>query len=104
MPPNCPARSQRRLKRRSRPTQHDPGMLPSPPLRRSTPMCEKLEAAREYHRRGLPITLCPVGAKNPLGEGWSESNVGLAWQKKQWTAREIDRAFKLRGDLNVGCL
>ena len=52
------------------------------------------EAAKNYHRRGLSITLCPFGAKNPLGDGWSASNLGKAWQKKSWTLPEIDRAFK----------
>src|ERR1700730_4097819 len=62
------------------------------------------EAAREYHRRGLPITLCPFGEKNPLGEGWSESQRGKAWQLLRWTLPEIDRAFRVLGGLKVGCL
>ncbi len=67
-------------------------------------MSDTRDAAKEYHRLGMPITLCPPGAKNPLGEGWSESSSGLAWQKMKWTLPEIDRAYRVRGELNVGCL
>ena len=67
-------------------------------------MSDALEAARDYRRRGLPITLCPPGAKNPLGEGWTDIYAGKAWQRKEWSIREICRAFRARGELNVGCL
>jgi hypothetical protein len=66
-------------------------------------MVDLLHAALEYSRR-LPITLCPPTAKNPLGEGWTATSSGKAWQHKRWTAKEITEAFNLRGDLNVGCL
>jgi hypothetical protein len=65
------------------------------------------ETQAEAHRlleRGLPITLCPPNSKKPLGEGWDAKNVGVAWQRKEWSPKEVDRAFKLRGDLNVGVL
>ena len=67
-------------------------------------MTNTLQAALEYHDRGLPITLCPPGGKNPLGEGWSKTRIGLAWQRKTWKKREIERAYDERGDLNVGVL
>jgi hypothetical protein len=60
--------------------------------------------AHKLHRAKLPITLCPPGSKKPLGEGWDAKQDGLAWQKKRWTLKEIDQAFKLRGELNVGVL
>jgi hypothetical protein len=60
--------------------------------------------AYKLHRAGLPITLCPPGSKKPLGEGWDAKQIGKAWQKKTWTLKEIDRAFKVRGELNVGVL
>jgi hypothetical protein len=67
-------------------------------------MTERHDAARQYYRIGLPITLCPPGEKKPLGEGWDDKNPGRAWQRKRWDPKEIDRAFKVRGDLNVGIL
>jgi hypothetical protein len=67
-------------------------------------MIERHEAARQYYRKGLPITLCPPGEKKPLGEGWDERHPGRAWQRKRWNLKEIDHAFKVRGDLNVGVL
>jgi hypothetical protein len=60
--------------------------------------------AHKLHRMGLPITLCPAGTKKPLGEGWTAEYPGKAWQKKRWSLKEIDRAFKAYGDLNVGVL
>ena len=53
------------------------------------------EPLSEYHDQGLPITLCPLGSKSPLGEGWTETRPGKAWQQKQWSKREIDRAFQI---------
>jgi hypothetical protein len=52
-------------------------------------------SAREYHRMGLPITLCPPGSKRPFPKGW---------QAKRWTIREINREFRTRGNLNVGAV
>ncbi len=60
--------------------------------------------AHKLHRAELPITLCPPDGKKPLGDGWDGQQNGLAWQKKKWTLKEIDRAFELRGELNVGVL
>jgi hypothetical protein len=68
-------------------------------------MIEELHAeAHKLHRAGLPITLCPPGSKKPLGDGWDAKQDGKAWQKKSWTLKEIDRAFKVRGELNPGVL
>lgn len=50
-----------------------------------------LQAALDYHQRGLPITLC--NGKAPISK---------AWQHKAWTADEIRRAFRSRPSLNVG--
>ena len=61
-----------------------------------------LEAALKFHRDGLPITLCPPGSKKPLGEGWTADGPGKAWQHYEWTVKDIRRAFKLYGELNVG--
>ena len=60
--------------------------------------------AHRLHRAGLPITLSPVGSKKPLGEGWDKTRSGTAWQNKEWSLREFDRAFKARGELNPGVL
>jgi hypothetical protein len=62
------------------------------------------DEAHKLHRAGLPITLCPPGTKKPLGKGWSATSVGVEWQHKRWTLREINKAFKVRGELNVGVL
>ncbi len=67
-------------------------------------MSDNHAEAHKLHRAGLPITLCPPNSKKPLGEGWDAKQIGLAWQKKKWTLKEIDRAFKLRGSLTVGVL
>jgi hypothetical protein len=56
-------------------------------------MTELYEAAREYHCRRLPITLCKPGCKKPYVNGWPS---------KQWTLREIDAEFRRHGNLNVG--
>ena len=60
--------------------------------------------AHRLHRAGLPITLCPPGGKNPLGDGWDAKQPGKGWQRKEWSLKEIDRAFKVRGELNPGVL
>jgi Bifunctional DNA primase/polymerase, N-terminal len=60
--------------------------------------------AHRLHRMKLPITLCPAGSKKPLGEGWTATYPGKVWQKKRWSLKEIDRAFKVYGELNVGVL
>lgn len=60
--------------------------------------------AHELLRVGLPITLCPPGSKKPLGEGWDAKQPGKAWQKKTWTLKEVDRAYKVFGELNPGVL
>lgn len=63
------------------------------------------DAAHAYLDQGLPITLCAGGdGKHPLGIGWTESHIGKGWGQHRWTHREIDRAFRLRGHLNVGLL
>jgi hypothetical protein len=53
-----------------------------------------VEAIR-LHREPYPIVLCLPGRKTPLGD---------SWQKKRLSLAEIDRAFKVRGHLNVGVL
>jgi len=69
-------------------------------------MTAALEAAMDYHGRGLPITLCSRSGngKSPLGEGWSAIDAGKNWQNKEWTLPEIGLAFRELGELNVGCL
>ena len=35
---------------------------------------------------------------------WAATYPGKAWQKKRWSLKEIDQAFKVFGELNVGVL
>lgn len=58
---------------------------------RPSPMNELHEAALDYHRRKLPITLCRGKAPFPKG-----------WPAKRWTIREIEQHFRADGNLNVG--
>jgi hypothetical protein len=67
-------------------------------------MSETHAEAHKLHRAGLPITLSRPGAKKPLGDGWDATYDGKAWQKKPWTLKEIDRAYKVCGELNPGVL
>ncbi len=54
-------------------------------------MNELHEAALEYHRDRLPITLC--AGKRPLGKDWPH---------KRWTVKEIDQHYRARPALNPG--
>ncbi len=67
-------------------------------------MTEARMEAHKLHRMKLPITLCPPGSKKPLGEGWTDSYPGKAWPEKAWTLKEIDRAFRAYGNLNMGVM
>jgi hypothetical protein len=67
-------------------------------------MTDTRSEAHRLHRAKLPITLCPPSSKKPLGQGWDAEQNGRSWQKMRWTHAEIDRAFKVRGQLNVGLL
>lgn len=59
-----------------------------------------LQEALAIRERKLRPTLC-VG-KHPIGVGWDENSVGNAWGKKVWSPDEIERAFDVRPELNVG--
>ncbi|MCE9545191.1 MAG: DUF5906 domain-containing protein [Planctomycetia bacterium] len=58
--------------------------------------------ALDFVRRGLPLTVC--AEKHPLGFNWSIDLPGTDWGNKTWTAPEIERAFRIRGELNVGIM
>jgi hypothetical protein len=61
------------------------------------------EAAHRLQESGLPITLCAgKDGKAPLGHGYTKMELGEGWQTKNWTPEEIEQAFNLRGNLNVG--
>ncbi len=72
------------------------------PQSRSTGSQRRLDAAIEYLRNGLPITLCTSKTKKPLGIGWSANGRGKNWRKQRWTKKEVRRAFRVLGDCNVG--
>lgn len=61
-----------------------------------------VDVAVELQRKKLPITLC-VG-KRPLGRGWNSTNYGSGWPDHRWSTSEIERAFDVRGELNIGVL
>jgi hypothetical protein len=59
-------------------------------------MTESHEAALEYHRSQLAITLCKHGSKKPYAPGWPA---------KRYTVREINQEFRAHdGRLNVGVI
>jgi hypothetical protein len=53
-----------------------------------------LQAALDYHHRGLVVTLCR--GKKPLG--------GMKWHEKRWTPKEIAQRFRSVPSTNVGTL
>ncbi len=57
-------------------------------------MSETADAAKDLIRRKLPIALCR--GKKPIG--------GKGWGKRQWTVREVDKAFAKDPALNVGII
>lgn len=72
-------------------------------MKQTTATISTKQAALDYLERGLPITLCAgKDLKAPLGHGYTSSELGDRWQTFDWTAEEIERAFKLRKNLNVG--
>lgn len=60
------------------------------------------DAAFALLGRRLPITICRPDSKKPLGSGWSEARSGTDWANKRWTRREIEKALRQFGDVNLG--
>ncbi len=60
------------------------------------------DAAFALLERRLSITICPPDSKRPLGVGWSKKGAGVDWAGKKWPRRDIEKALRDLGDVNLG--